>query len=113
MNAALQERELRIELLAQHLEDKKGQCTAAKKAQGEAEQAVRDSESALLLSEALSLALKGELATASDKISSLDNEVAQLRFALTIANASAASSAVLCSQALLVWPLQSRVWRTK
>ena len=100
LNAALQERDLRIELLALHLEDKKEECAAAKKAQREAEQAVRDTESALLLSEARSLALKGELATASDKISSLDNEVAQLRLALTIANASAASGAVLCSQAL-------------
>ena len=100
LNAALEERELRIDLLAQHLEDKKGECAAAKKAQREAEQAERDTESALLLSEARSLALKGELATASDKISSLDNEVAQLRFALAIANASAASRAVLCSQTL-------------
>ena len=65
-----------------------------------AEQAARDNQSALLLSEARSLALKGELATASDRISSLDNEVAQLRLALTIANASVASSAVLCSLAL-------------
>ena len=55
---------------------------------------------ALLLSEARSLALKGELATASDRISGLDSEVAQLRLALTIANASVASSAVLCSLAL-------------
>ena len=75
LNAALQERELRIELLMQHLEDKTGECAAAKKAQREAEQAVRDTESVLLLAEARSLALKGELATASDKISSLDNEV--------------------------------------
>ena len=96
----LQERELRIELLAQHLEVKKGECAAAKQAQREAEQAARGTESVLLLSEARSLALKGELATASDKISSLDNEVAQLRLALTIANAFAASSAVLCSQIL-------------
>ena len=35
LNAALQERELRIELLAQHLEDKKEECAAAKKAQRE------------------------------------------------------------------------------
>ena len=32
----------------------------------------------------MSLALKGELATASDKICSLDNDVAQLSFALAI-----------------------------
>ena len=63
LNAALQERELRIELLAQHLEDKKKECAAAKKSQREAEQAVRDTESALLLLEARSLALKGKLAT--------------------------------------------------
>ena len=100
LKAALQQRELRIELLAQHLEVKKGECAPAKKAQREAEQAVRDTESALLLSEARSLALKGEFATASDKISTLVNEVTQLRLALTVANASAASSAVLCSQAL-------------
>ena len=74
-----------------------GECAAAKEAQRAAEQAARDHQSALLLSEARSLALKGELATASDRISSLDSEVAQLRLALTIANASAASSAVLCS----------------
>ena len=29
LNAALQETELRIELLVQHLEDKKGECAAA------------------------------------------------------------------------------------
>ena len=82
------------------LEDKKGECAASKKAQRAAVQAARDHQSALLLSEARSLALKGELATASDRISSLDSEVAQLRLALTIANASVASSAVLCSLAL-------------
>ena len=54
----------------------------------------------MLISEARSLALKGELATASDKICSLDNDVAQLSFALAIANASAASREVLCSQIL-------------
>ena len=100
MTATLQERELRVELLAQHLEDKKGDCAAAKEAQRAAEQAAQDNQSALLLSEARSLALKGELATALDRISSLDSEVAQLRLALTIANASVASSAVLCSLAL-------------
>ena len=100
LTATLQERELRVELLAQHLEDKKGECAAAKEAQRAAEQAARDNQSALLLSEARFLALKGELAAASDRISSLDSEVAQLRLALTIANASVASSAVLCSLAL-------------
>ena len=66
----------------------------------EAEQAVRDTESALLVSEARSLALSGELATVSDKICSLDKDVCQLSFALAIANASAASREVLCSQIL-------------
>ena len=66
----------------------------------EAEQVVRDAQVALSLSKARSLALKGKLATATDKVSSLDNEVAQLRLDLTIANASAASAAVLCSEAL-------------
>ena len=98
LNAALQEREYRIDLLTRRLEAKKGECAAAVKARRESEQAVRDTESALLVSEARHLALKGELATASDKISSLDNDVAQLSFALAIANASAASRAVLCSQ---------------
>ena len=84
----------------QRLEDKKGESVTAKKAQQEAEQAARDAQAALSFSEALSLALKGELATASDKVSSLDNEVAQLRLDLTNANASAASAAVLCSEAL-------------
>ena len=73
---------------------------AAEHSKREAEQAVRDNESALLISEAWSLALKGELATASDKICSLDNDVAQLSFALAIANAPADSRAVLCSQTL-------------
>ena len=100
LTATLQERELRVELLAQHLEDKKGECATAKEAQRVAEQAARDCQSALLLSEAWSLALKGELATAADRISCLDSEVAQLRLALTIANASVASSAVLYSLAL-------------
>ena len=100
MTETLQERELRAQLLAQHLEDKKEACAAAKEAQRVAEQAARDYQSALLLSEARSLALKGELATAADRISSLDSEVAQLRLALTIANASVASSAVVCSLAL-------------
>ena len=50
----------------------------------------------------MSLALKGELATASDKICSLDNDVAQLSFALAIANASAASREALCLQTLRV-----------
>ena len=100
LTETLQERELRAQLLAQHLADKKEACAAAKEAQRVAEQAARDYQSALLLSEARSLALKGELATAADRISSLDSEVAQLRLALTIANASVASSAVLCSLAL-------------
>ena len=100
LTETLQERELRAQLLAQHLEDKKAACADAKEAQRVAEQAARDNQSALLLSEARSLALKGELATAADRISSLDSEVAQLRLALTIANASVASSAVLCSLAL-------------
>ena len=100
LTKTLQERELRVGLLAQHLEDKKGECAAATEAQRVAEQAARDYQSALLLSEARSLALKGELATAEDWISSLDSEVAQLRIALTIANASVASSAVLCSLAV-------------
>ena len=97
LSAALQERDLRIDLLTQRLEVTAGKCAAAEQAKREAEQAVRDTLSALFFSEARSLALKGELATASDKISSLDNDVAQLSFALTIANASAASREVLCS----------------
>ena len=100
LNAAIQERELLIELLVQHFENKKGECATAKKAQQVAEQAVRDAQVALSFSEARSLALKGELATASDKVSSLYNEIAQLRLDLTVANASAASAAVLCSEAL-------------
>ena len=100
LTATIQERELRADLLARRLEDKKGECAAAKEAQRAAEQAAREHQSALLLSEARSLSLKGELATASDRISSLDNEVAQLRLALSIANASVTSSAVLCSLAL-------------
>ena len=100
LKATLQERELRIELLVQRLEDKKGECATAKRAQQVAEQAAKDAQAALSFSEARSLALKGELATALDKVSSLDNEVAQLRLDLTIANASAASAAVLCSEAL-------------
>ena len=49
-----------------------------------------------------SLALKGELVTATDKIRSLDNDVAQLNFALAIANASATSNVALCLQILSV-----------
>ena len=82
------------------MEFKTVECAAAVQARRKAEQAVRDTESALLVSEALSLALKGELATASDKICILDNDVAQLTFALALANASAASREVLCSQIL-------------
>ena len=100
LNAALQEKELRIAVLEQHLEDKKKECAAAQKAQQEAEQAFRDAASALSFSEALSFALKGELATASGTISSLDSEAAQLRIDLAIATAPAASAAVLCSEAL-------------
>ena len=59
-------------------------------------------ETALLISEARSFALKGEIVTATDKIRSLDNDVAQLNFALAIANASAASNAALGLQILSV-----------
>ena len=100
LSAALQEWNFRFDLLTQRLEAEKGECAAAVKARREAEQAIRSTQSALLVSEARSHALKGELATASDRICSLDNEVAQLSFALAIANASAASRAVLCSQIL-------------
>ena len=100
LTATVQEKDLRADLLARRLEDKKRECAAAKEAQRAAEQAAREHQAALLLSEARSLALKGELAAASDRISELDNEVAQLRLALTIANASVTSGAVLCSLAL-------------
>ena len=102
LSAALRERDLRIELLTRRLEVAAGQRDAAKQEKSEAEQKARDTETALLISEARSLALKGELVTATDKIRSLDNDVAQLNFALAIANASAASNAAIGLQILSV-----------
>ena len=90
LNAALREKDLRIDLLTRRLEVAAEERAVAKQETSEAEQKVRDTETALLISEARSLALKGELVTATDKIRSLDNDVAQLNFALAIANASAA-----------------------
>ena len=77
-------------MLTRRLEVAAEERAVAKQETSEAEQKVRDTETALLISEARSLALKGELVTATDKIRSLDNDVAQLNFALAIANASAA-----------------------
>ena len=102
LSPALRERDLRIDLLTRLLEEAAGERAVAKQEKSEAEQKVRDTETALLISEARSLALKGELATATDKIRSLDNDVAHLNFALAIANASAASKEALCLRILSV-----------
>ena len=102
LTETLQERELRAQLLAQHLADKKEACATAIEAQRVAEQAARDHQSALLRSEARALALQGELAIAEARIAILDSEVARLRFSRSLANASVANSAVLCSLALRV-----------
>ena len=72
--------DFRIGLVTQRLEVSAGDRAAAEQAKREAQQAVRNTESVLLISEARSLALKGELATASDKICSLDNDRRSAQF---------------------------------
>ena len=89
-------------LAASHrLEAAEQKRAAADQARLATEQAVRNSETALHASEARSLALSGELATASGLIRSLDNDVGQLRFALAIANAPSASKEVQSGTVLL------------
>ena len=102
LTETLQERELRAQALAQHLADKKEACATAIEAQRVAEQAARDHQSALLRSEAQARALQGELAIAEARIAILESEVARFRFLRSLANASAANRAVLCSQAIRV-----------
>ena len=53
LRAALRERDLRIDLLTRRLEVAAGERTVAKQEKSEAEQKVRDTETALLISDAL------------------------------------------------------------
>ena len=60
LSAALRERDLRIDLLTMRLEKAAGLRAVAKPEKSEVEKTVRDTETALKISVALSLALKGD-----------------------------------------------------
>ena len=98
----LLDRELRIKVLTHCLAAAEKTLAIADQAMLSSEHVVRGSLIAISVSEEQFVALSSELATLTGAALNSDNDIAQLSFALAIANASAVSREVLCSQVLCV-----------